>query len=151
MYVVNYDKNDEPILGKNMKYTFNEKPNFENLKKIDTIASYVQIFDKRFYNESEISHPRVLEFHNDGYFKSSSVKYYNRFSYRTKETIWYGGKYKIYGNTIELEQFAPSTGSKTKIYRRLIKKGRIDGDKIIFDDKNNNSLVSVYQKKQKVE
>jgi len=97
-----------------------------------------------------MSNPMVLEFHNDGYFKVSSVKYYNRFCYRTKETIWYGGKYKIYGDTIELEQFIPSTGRKTKIFRRLIKKGRIDGDKIIFDNKNNNALVSVYHKKQKV-
>jgi len=149
--VVEFDKNDEPILGKNIQYNIIEKPNFEDLKKIDTTAYYVQIFEGRYYNEGEISNPIALKFHNDGYFNRSSVKNYNRFSYRTKEMIWYGGKYKIYGDNIELEEFAPSTGSKTKIFRRLIKKGRIDGDKIIFDDKKNNTLVSVYQKKQKVE
>ena len=92
----------------------------------------------------------VLEFHNDGYFKKSSVKFYNRFCYRTKETIWYGGKYKIYDKNIELESFAPSRGSKTKIFISLTLKGRIDGDKIIFDDKNNNTLNSVYQKRIKL-
>ena len=147
-YVVEYDKNDEPILGKNMQYNIVEKPNMEDLKKIDTTAYYVQIFEGRYYNEDEISNPMVLEFHNDGYYKDSSVKYYDRFSYRTKETIWYGGKYKIYNNQIEFESFAPSRGGKTKVFVRLIQKGRIDGDKIIFDDKKNNTLVSVYQKKQ---
>jgi hypothetical protein len=150
-HVVEYDKNDEPIHGKNMQYNISEKPNFEDLKKIDTTAYYVQIFEGRYYNDGEISNPMVLEFHNDGYFKESSIKYYERFSYRTKETIWYGGKYKIYDNNIELESFAPSRGSKTKVYARLIIKGRFDGNKIIFDDKKNNTLVSVYQKKQKLE
>ena len=151
VYVVDYDKNNEPILSKNMQYNIIERPSIENLKKIDTNAYYVQIFEGRYYNDNEISNPRVLEFHNDSYFKESSVKYYNQFSYRTKETIWYGGKYKIYGDNIELEEFAPSTGGKTKVFIRLIKKGRIDGDKIIFDDKSNNTLVSIYQKKQKLE
>ena len=150
-YIVEYDKNKEPLLGKNMQYNIVERPSVENLKKIDTAAYYVQIFEGRYYNEGEISNPIALKFHNDGYFKRSSVKNYNRFSYRTKEMIWYGGKYKIYGDNIELEEFAPSTGSKTKIFTRLIKKGRIDGDKVIFEDKNNNTLVSVYQKKQKIE
>jgi hypothetical protein len=151
VYVVEYDKNDEPILGKNMQYNILEKPSIENLKKIDTVAYYVQIFEGRYYNEGEMSNPRVLQFHNDGYFKRSSVNYYNQFSYRTKETIWYGGKYKIYDDRIELESFGPSRGSKTKVYSRLILKGRIDGDKLIFDDKDNNTLISVYKKKQKLE
>ena len=145
-YIVEYDKNGEPKLGKNMNYIFTEKPSVENLKKIDTTAYYIQIFEGRYYNENEIKNPMVLEFHNDGFYKDSSLKYYKNFSYRTKETIWYGGKYKISGNTIELESFAPSNGSKTKIYIRTFLKGRIVNDKIIFDDKKNNSLISVYQK-----
>lgn len=134
-HVVEFDKNIEPILGKNMQYNITEKPNFENFKIIDTTCYYVQIFEGRYYNDGETSNPMVIQFHNDGYYKKSSIKYYNRFSYRTKKNISYGGKYKIYGNNIELESFAPSRGSKTKVYCRLIMRGRFNGDKIIFDDK----------------
>jgi len=33
-YIVEYDKNKEPILGKNMQYNIVERPNVENLKKL---------------------------------------------------------------------------------------------------------------------
>jgi hypothetical protein len=145
-YIVNYDNNNEPILGKNMQYSIIEKPSESNIKKIDTSVYYVQIFEGRYYNEDEMNNPMVLKFHNDGYFKHSSVKYYNRFSYRTKNTIWYGGKYWIYENKIELESFAPSKGGKTKVYGKLFETGRFENDKIIFDDKNNKTLISVYKK-----
>ena len=36
-YVVEYNKNNEPILGKNMNYYIIEKPNIENLKKLTPI------------------------------------------------------------------------------------------------------------------
>ena len=134
-----------------MAYSFNEKLNSENQEKIDTTAYYIQVFERRYYNEGEISNPMVLQFHNDGYYKKSSLKYYKNFPNRTKESIWYGGKYRISENNIELEMFATSQGGKTKFYEKIFIKGRIEGDKIIFDDKKNSSLISVYKKSKKLE
>ena len=144
--IVDYNKNGEPILGKNMHYNFNEKPSTNDLKKIDTTAYYVQMLEEGYHIDGEpvIS---VLQFHNDGYFKASTKKYFENFPNRSKETIWYGGKYKISDSNIELESFYTSSGSKTKIYNRKYRKGIIEGDKIILEEKNKSPLNSVYQKK----
>lgn len=147
-YKVNYDKNGEPVLGKNMHFSFDERPSTESLIKLDTSAYYVQIFEGRNYNDEEVSNPIVLVFHNDGYYKRSSLKHYEKDSLRAKDAIWYGGKYRISGKEIELESFAPSKGGKTKQYVRLILKGRIDGDRIILNETKNNALISVFQKRK---
>ena len=146
-YKVKRDLNDEPILGEKMFYKFSEKPNANDLKIIDTTSFYVQIFEGRYYNDEEKANPFFYKFHSDGYFKQSSIKYDDNFRYRTKNSLYYGGKYRIIGNTIELEYFVPSRGSRTNIFGRAIEKGRLENGKIYFDNKENNSLFSVYEKK----
>ena len=150
-YKIPNNEDGEPILNEKTNYSFTHIPNNEDLTKIDTSAYYVQIFEGRFYNDSEKQNPSVIIFHNDGYFKSTSVKYYLKLSLakRTKNSIYYGGKYQIENNIIELERFLPSKGGKTKYYSRNISKGNIDRNKIIFDD--GQFPIIVYERKYKLE
>lgn len=62
---------------------------------------------------------------------------------RGKNSVYYGEKYRIKNNIIQLEQFGKSPDSK-KWYTRRITNGRIDGNKIIF----NEGLVSVFEKRK---
>jgi len=143
------DEYGEPNLNENVKYNFVERPNEKDFQKIDTTAYYVQVFEGRYYNEREKQNPRVMLFHNDGFFKEENILYFGKNDkHRTKKSIYYGGKYRIKENIIELEQFFPSTGGKTNYYVRNVKKGKIEGNKLIFDDKN--YLITVFERKQKL-
>ena len=114
------------------------------MTKIDTSAYYIQIFEGRFYNEQEKKNPMILMFHNDGYFRNTSVLY-PKANDIPKNSINYGGKFKITDNLIELEKFYPSRGGRTNYYLRKVRSGKIEGDKIIFDD--GFSLLSIYEKR----
>lgn len=140
------DKHGEPLLNDEANYSFIKIPTEEDLKKIDTTAYYVQIFEGRYYNENEIKNPRIIIFHNDGFFKNESLLYFGKFDeHRGKNSVYYGGKYRINGNIIQLEQFGKYPGYK-KWYRR-ISEGKIEGDKIIFTDKNS---VTVFEKRKEL-
>lgn len=139
------DDNGKPILNDKTNYKFTKIPNEEDLAKIDTSAYYVQVFEGRYYNEDEKKNPSILIFHNDGFFKQTSALYHLNYDYRNKNSVYYGGKYRITENLIELEKFYPSQGGKTNYYSRNIRKGNIVGDRIIFDD--GFSLLSIYEKK----
>ena len=139
LYKIEKDQYGEPILNDNAKYTFNQLPTLEDLKKIDTTAFYTQIFEGRYYNENEIKNPRILIFHNDGYFKNESLLYFGKFDkHREKNSVYYGGKYKISGNVIQMEQFGKYPDHK-KWYKR-ISEGKIEGDRIIFKGKNSFTI-----------
>jgi hypothetical protein len=138
----------EPVLNDRVKYSFSEIPTEVNLKAIDTSAYYIQIFEDRYYSEDEKKNPQILQFHNDGFFKRESQLTFGQYdANRTKNSIYYGGKYRIKENTIEIEEFLPSTGGATNYYIRNIKRGAIIGNRITFD--GNNSPVMVFEKKQK--
>lgn len=145
-YKIFKNKNGEPILNADVNYTFTEKPNEEGLTKIDTTAYYIQVFEGRYYNQREKQNPQVLIFHSDGFFKSTSVNYFLNFENRKKNSIYYGGKYRIKEiNSIELEQFYPSKGGRTNYYSRNIIRGNIDRNKIIFDD--GQSPIKIFEKR----
>lgn len=144
LYKIEKDKYDEPLLNDKAQYSFTEKPSEEDLKRIDTTTYYVQIFEGRYYNEEEMKNPRIIIFHNDGFFKNESLMYFGKFNeQRGKNSVYYGGKYRIKNNIIQLEQFGRSPDSK-KWYTRRITNGKIDGNKIIF----NEGLVSVFEKRK---
>ena len=150
------DNNGEPVLNEKVNYKFTKIPNEEDLTKIDTSAYYVQVFEGRYYNIDEKMNPIVLIFHNDGYFKRTIILSDSKFTdldnsqinERNKNSVHYGGKYRITGNLIELEVFYPSQGGKTNYYSRNIIKGNIVGDRIIFDEGAN--LLSIYEKKNEM-
>ncbi|MES2430962.1 MAG: hypothetical protein V4556_08495 [Bacteroidota bacterium] len=144
-YKIAKDVNGEPILNGKVNYKFTKIPTEQDLIKIDTAAYYVQVFEGRYYNDDEKKNPRILIFHNDGFFKETSTLYYLEFPFRNKNYVYYGGKYKITENRIELEQFFPSRGGNTDYYLRNLTKGNIDGDKIIFN--NGPSLLIIYKKR----
>ena len=143
------DENGEPILNEKVNYKFSKIPNTDDLTKIDTSAYYVQIFEGRYYNEDERKNPEILIFHNDGFYKHTSSLHYLKYDSRNKKSVYYGGKYKVMNNILELEQFLPSKGGKTNYYSRNIKKGNINGDRIIFDD--DNTLITIFEKKYTLE
>ncbi|WP_244140819.1 hypothetical protein [Kaistella flava (ex Peng et al. 2021)] len=146
LYKIEKDKFGEPILNEKAKYTFNERLSNENSKKIDTIAYYMQIFEGQYYNESEMKNPRIIIFHNDGFFKRESLLYYGYHDKnRDKNSVYYGGKYKIVDYKIYLEKFYPLRGDYTKYYTKEISKGKIEGDKLIFEDKNS---ITIFQKRK---
>lgn len=142
---VAYDENNEPILTEKMKYKITQIPNEKDLTKIDTSAYYVQVFEGRYYNDNEKKHPTVLIFHNDGYFKRSTILYNPKFDNKNKNSVHYGGKYRITENQIELERFYPSSGGKTNYYVRLKTIANIEGDRIIIYNKKH--VLTIYEKK----
>lgn len=146
LYKIEKDKHGEPLLNNKAQYSLTEKPSNEDLKKIDTSAYYVQTFEGRYYNDDEKRNPRIIIFHNDGFFKNESLLYFGKFDqHRGKNSVYYGGKYRINENIIQLEQFGKYPGYK-KWYRR-ISEGKIEGDKIIFTDKNS---VTVFEKRKEL-
>lgn len=142
-YEILKDDNGEPILNEKINCKFVRIPNKKDLTKIDTTAFYVQMFEGRHYNEDERKNPSILIFHNDGFFNKTSALYYLKFNNRTKNSINYGGKYRIKEKLIELEEFYPSRGGKTNYYSRNIRKGEIVGNQIVFDD----GVLIIYEKK----
>ena len=144
LYKIENNRYGEPILNDKAKYTFNEFLSEENSKKIDTTAYYIQVFEGRYYNENEKNNPGIIIFHNDGFFKRESVKYFGRWNkVRGKNSVYYGGKYKIIGNKILFESFGRYSEMK-RFYKRIYE-ARIEGNKIIFDDEN---LISVFEKRK---
>ena len=146
-YKLSNNQGGEPILNKRVNYKFIYIPKGKDLIKIDTSAYYVQKFEGRYYNEGEKQNPQVLLFHNDGFFKSTFVKHLLEAKNRKKNSVYYGGKYRISNNSVELEQFYPMHGGKTKYYSRNITKGVLKENKIIFDD--GQSLMKVFEKRNR--
>lgn len=145
-FYIQRDKYQQPILNNKSQYTFTKIPNGEDLKKIDTSAYYVQVFEGRYYNEGEISNPSILIFHNDGYFKRESLLYFGMHDeHRNKNSVYYGGKYQIDDNKIMLQSFGKFPD--VRWWYRMISEGEIVGDKIYFKDPNS---ITVYQKKKEL-
>jgi len=127
-YRITKNADGEPIVDEK-RYSFTKKPSTEDLKIVDTTAVYVQIFNLEDSNEQERSNPMTIGFHNDGYFKSGSVKFYGKFdSKRHKNSVYYGGRYYLEGNKIFLEAFYPNSGGATNYYVKEISKGRVVND-----------------------
>lgn len=119
----------QPMLYPNA-YTFDKKLALNDFKTIDTTALYVQIFDSEA-NDDERANPRILNFHNDGYFETHSKKTLGKPEFkRTKNAIYYGGKYFVEDTNIFIEAFYPTTGSKARSFTRKISKGTLYGDTI---------------------
>lgn len=147
LYKIEKDQFGEPLLNNKVQYSFTEKPSSEDLKKIDTTAYYVQIFEGRYYNENEKKNPTIIIFHDDGYFRETSLLAFGKFDeHRGKNSVYYGGKYKIKNNEIFIEEFLPASQGRTKWYTRRITNGKIDDNKIIF----NEGLVSIFEKRKKL-
>ena len=145
LYKLERDKYGEPVLNNKAKYTFNKIPTKDDLQKIDTASYYIQNFPIGFDREDLVKNPRIIIFHNDGFFKRESLLYYGYHDKnRDKNSVYYGGKYKILDDEIYLEEFYPLRGDYTKYYTREISKGKIEGDKIVFKDKND---VTIFEKK----
>lgn len=131
LYKIERDKYGEPILNNEYLYSFTERPSNEDLKRIDTTSLYVQISD----NDIELKNPRIIIFHNDGYFKKSSLNYFEKFDeHRNKKSVYYGGKYKINNDEILIENFIPSSPIGKRYLKKIIP-GRISEDynEITFD------------------
>lgn len=143
-YKIDKSNTGEPILGKKMSYKSTKVPTFESFAKIDTTAFYIQVFERRYYNDTEKQNPAVLIFHNDGFFEETLVNGYNKNKQINRNSL-HLGKYRINGDILQTEQFVPSRGGKTKYWDRLNRKAQIAHDKIIFD-KTNHSSLTVYKK-----
>jgi len=118
--------NGEPIIPPG-SYTFKKKMTAEDSKLIDTTALYVQVFDKDA-NESERSNPKIIIFESDGFYKISSVKFHGKYT-RSRESVYYGGKFYLEGNTLFTEAFYP-IGDATNRYSKEISKGVVNGDTV---------------------
>ena len=96
---------------------------------LDTTALYIQVFNNTDANKAEQANPAILKFHNDGYYKISSRRFYGKFdAVRTKQSAYYGGKFYLEGNKILTESFYPVQGGKTHYYTKSINKGSIKND-----------------------
>lgn len=144
-YKIPRDSNGERVINDKANYSFNSSPSAEDFRKIDTSAFYVQVFEGRYYNEQEMELPRFMIFHKDGFFQENFVRNYPDRIATNKNSIRYGGKYRIVNQILEIEEFLPSRGGETSLYSRSITKARIVGDKIYFD--LGTDLVSVFQKR----
>lgn len=144
LYKINKDQYGEPLLTKKAQYSVTEKPSIEDLKKIDTSSYYFQIFEGRYFNENEKKNPGIIIFHNDGYFRKTTFLAIGKFEeHRAKNSIAYGGRYKINGSEVLTERFLPASQGKTNWYIRYMTTGKIEGDRIIFKDKNS---VTIFEK-----
>ena len=139
-YKIPKNSNGERLVNERVNYTFTRIPSKEDRTKIDTSAHYIQIFEGREYNESQKKHPATLIFHDDGSFQEFIIEPY----VVNKDSIYYGGKYQITGDLIELEQFYPSRGGETNYYSRHIRQGQLVNDQIIFDD--GFTLLTIFEK-----
>ena len=137
------NQDGERIIGNTVKWRFEKIPTAEDLQKVDTAAYYVQVFEGRYYNEDEKKDPQILLFHNDGFFKRTSMEY--RLYNPNKNSTRYGGKYKITEYQIKMEQFYPSKGGKTNYFQRHIRTANIIGDRIVIFNEN-GFLTYVFRK-----
>jgi hypothetical protein len=121
-------------LTNNVAYKFKEPPTPAALALLDTVAYYVQVFEGRYYNETEREVTIVLQFHSDGFYTSglaSTIK--TRAPHHPRNAIGYGGRYQIAGTEITLERFLPLKGGETNFFTRDYSKGTIKGNRLIFD------------------
>ncbi len=147
-YKIERDDYGEPILNNKTKYGFNKLPTEDDLKKIDTMAFYIQVFEEKYYNENEIKNPRIIIFHKDGFFKNESLLNFGKFDkHRNKNSVYYGGKYKIEKDSIFLEEFYPIRGDFTKYYVKEINEGILQGDRIIF---KNDNVITIFEKRKEL-
>ncbi len=147
LYKIEKDQYGEPLLSDKVNYSFTKKPTREDLNKIDVNAYYIQVFEGGYYNENERRNPKIIIFHNDGFFKNESLLYFGKFDeHREKNSVAYGGKYEINGNEVLIERFLFASEIAKK-YVRTITIGKIEGDKIIFKDKNS---VTIFEKRKEL-
>lgn len=146
IYKLKRDEHGQPILNDRAKYTFTEIPTAEDLKKIDTTAFYVQIFEGRYYNDDEKRNPRVLIFHNDGFVRSESLLYFGKFDEIANKNTLHYGRYRIIGNNIEIESFVSSPDAGD-YYHTYIERGKLEGNKITFYEPG---LISVFEKRKQL-
>ncbi|WP_333663139.1 hypothetical protein [Chishuiella changwenlii] len=149
MYKIEKNKYGQPILDDKAKYSFTETPTLEDIKKIDTTAYYVQIFPDNFDREEITKNPRIIIFHNDGFFKNESLLYFGKFDeHRNKKSVYYGGKYRINNDEILIENFIPSSPIGKRYLKKIIP-GKIleNGNKIIFDF---GEYIQIFEKKNSI-
>jgi len=128
-YHIKKNKEGETIVDENL-YSFKNKMSNEDAKVIDTLSLYFEVKKELYINENI----QVLKFHNDGTFEKKNIKYFN--SKESKESIYYGGRFKLEGKKITIEKFYPSSGAKTNYYVKKISHGKVYSDTIklkIFD------------------
>ena len=143
-YKIPKNEKGERVLGKNVNYKLTEIPNNESLVIIDTTAFYVQVFEGRYYNDSEMKYKQVFKFHKNGQFYWTIINSKNEIPKTfSKKSINYGGRYRMNGNNIELERFLPNSGGATNYFIRQIQKARIENGKLI----DHNGLITVCEKK----
>lgn len=136
-FYVKNDKNGEPIIDKK-SYTLNSMMTKDNLKLIDTTSYYLELVDALY---SKDDNPSILIFHNDGTFEIKSKKYFNNFKKkRTKQSVFYGGRFVLHNNELKIESFYPSSGGKTNYYEKKISTGVVKNDTIILIVFNNKQL-----------
>jgi|GEM_PF-879934 len=134
-YHLSGDNHGEPVLKASL-FRFDKQMTVGDAEMLDTTALYLQVFHHKDANEAERANPAILKFHNDGYYQVSSRRFYGRFdAVRTKQSVYYGGKFYLEGNYILTETFHPAQGGKTGYYVRSTGKGSIKGDTLkIFVD-----------------
>ncbi|WP_291135323.1 hypothetical protein [Flavobacterium sp. UBA7663] len=115
-------------------YSLNKKISDDGFKVLDTNSYYIETFEGIDSNESQRFNPMIYKFHSDGYFKEDSYLYFGNFDkVRSKNSIYYGGRYFIEGQKIFMESFYSFKGSKTNRYSKVISKGTIKNDTINID------------------
>jgi len=138
-YHLESNSNNEPVVKTDF-YSFNKPMTVNDAALLDTTALYIQVFNNTDANKAEQANPAILKFHNDGYYKISSRRFYGKFdAVRTKQSAYYGGKFYLEGNKILTESFYPVQGGKTHYYTKSINKGSI---------KNDTLKLSVYGSEQ---
>lgn len=73
LYKIEKDQFGEPLLNNKAQYSFTEKPSEEDLKKIDTTAYYLQVFEGRYYNEEEMKNTGIIIFHHDRFVRLLNI------------------------------------------------------------------------------
>jgi len=136
-YHIKDDQNGEPTMNKNL-YSFNKLMFVEDSEIVDTTAIYVEYNPNESLN-SEKTNLEVLIFHNNGFFESTSNKYFRKFKeVRGKHSAYYGGKFTLSGKTISIEKFYPAKEGKAGYYIKEISVGKVNEDTISIKIFNNN-------------
>ncbi len=124
-YHLKKDKNGELIVNKN-QYSLNRKMSPDVFNIIDTTSVYKEVTNNESLKKNNLN---LLIFHDDGYFEDSSLKYFKKFE-RSKNSVYYGGRFFVDGDKIFIERFYPSSGSKTRYYVKEISEGQVKNDTI---------------------
>lgn len=130
-YLIKKGTNGEPNVDMNL-YSFNKKMSKENTLIIDTTSIYLEIVSDVESQEKK-DNPEIILFHNDGFYERKSKKYfYESFSNRKKESVYYGGKFILDHNNLKLEKFYPSSGGKTNYYVKEVSEGSVRNDSVFL-------------------